>query len=81
MFQIFRTFGVEVLKSNLKISFTKSSGPGGQHVNKTSSKADVRFLIDTAHWMTPEVRHRLKTLYAHYINKEGELVVQSQSKG
>ncbi len=30
----------------LDISYCRSSGPGGQHVNKTSSKAVIRIKID-----------------------------------
>lgn len=80
MLRLLRAFSIEIPKNQLKISFSKSSGPGGQHVNKTNSKADVRFVVDCAEWISPEARSRLKSMFPHYINKEGEFVIQSQSK-
>ena len=78
--RLFRAFTIKVPKDKLVITFSKSSGPGGQHVNKTNSKVDARFNVDCAEWITPEARARLKSLFAHHINKDGELIVQSQSK-
>jgi peptidyl-tRNA hydrolase ICT1 len=75
-----RFFSATVTRDKLIINFSRSQGPGGQNVNKVNSKADVRFHVDSADWISPEVRERLKTSYAHFINKEGELIVQSQSK-
>ena len=61
----------------LDIRYVRSSGPGGQNVNKVSTKADVRFNIDAADWLPPVVKQRLKLQQAHRVNAEGELVIQA----
>jgi ribosome-associated protein len=39
--------------------FTTSGGPGGQHANKTSTKAEVRFDIERSPSLGPRQRERL----------------------
>lgn len=45
----------DVPKSSYQVSYARSSGPGGQHVNKTNSKAVVRFDVFRARgvWLPP----------------------------
>ncbi|XP_048101365.1 peptidyl-tRNA hydrolase ICT1, mitochondrial isoform X6 [Alosa alosa] len=50
---------VDIPIDRLKISYSRSSGPGGQHVNKVNSKAEVRFHVQTADWISAEVRTEL----------------------
>lgn len=45
----------DVPKEELDVSYARSSGPGGQHVNKTNSKAVVRIDIHKAKWLPPFV--------------------------
>lgn len=45
----------DVPKEELDISYARSSGPGGQHVNKTNSKAVVRIDVHKAKWLPPFV--------------------------
>merc|ERR1719234_2105781 len=40
----------------LSITYSGSAGPGGQNVNKTSTKVDIRFHMESATWLTPEVK-------------------------
>ena len=61
----------------LTIRFSRSGGPGGQNVNKVSSKAEVRFVLDEADWILPEVRARLRELFPTRITGAGELLVVS----
>lgn len=55
----------------LQITFARSSGAGGQNVNKLNTKVEIRFHLDSATWLPLEVRDRLKTNEANRINKEG----------
>jgi len=57
---------------------SKSSGPGGQHVNKTESKVAVYFDIDASD-LKEEQKQRLKEKYANKINTEGEFFLQSMA--
>lgn len=47
----------DVPKTSYEVSYARSSGPGGQHVNKTNSKAVVRFDLHRAKavWLPPFV--------------------------
>eukprot|EP01036_Dinobryon_divergens_P050807 gene50807-68020_t len=35
-------------------NFARSSGPGGQNVNKLNTKAEIRFNVSTADWIPDE---------------------------
>ena len=62
----------------LHFEAARSSGPGGQNVNKVSTKVVLRWSLDATRSLPPEVLARLRALYAHRITREGELVLQSQ---
>jgi len=61
-----------------EISFARSSGPGGQNVNKVSSKAVLRWAVVASPALPDVVRRRLFTLQRRRINAEGLLLVTSQ---
>jgi len=58
--------------------FARSSGPGGQHVNRTSSKAVLRFRPATCPGLPEPVRQRLLARERSRLTAEGELVIASQ---
>ncbi|KAM9817193.1 large ribosomal subunit protein mL62 [Neosynchiropus ocellatus] len=62
----------------LKTSYSRSSGPGGQHVNKVNTKAEVRFHVLTADWIPEDVRQKITEKNKNIINKAGELLVTSE---
>lgn len=66
-------------KDKLELRFSRSSGPGGQNVNKVNTKVEVRFNVDTAEWLAPQVKEKLKELQQNSINSEGDLIVTSQA--
>lgn len=47
------------ITSEVKFSYTKSSGPGGQHVNKTNSKVIVQWAYLLSEALTPEQKDLL----------------------
>ena len=58
--------------------FARSGGPGGQHVNKTSSKATLRFDVIGSRSLPDEVRGRLLAQCGGRLTRSGELVISSQ---
>ncbi|KAM7382134.1 hypothetical protein PAMA_012820 [Pampus argenteus] len=69
---------VHVPVDRLTVSYSRSSGPGGQHVNKASTKAEVRFHVQTADWIPEDVRQKILEKNKSRINKAGELLVTSE---
>ncbi|KAJ3071281.1 hypothetical protein HDU98_005591 [Podochytrium sp. JEL0797] len=61
----------------LTIQYSRSSGPGGQNVNKVNTKAEVRFAVDQAAWIPYTARASLVELNENRINKKGELIFAS----
>ncbi|KAI9205098.1 uncharacterized protein BJ171DRAFT_567722 [Polychytrium aggregatum] len=61
----------------LYISFVKASGPGGQNVNKISSKADLRIDLEEIDWLPPGVVAKLKEQNINRLNKSGQMIFTS----
>jgi ribosome-associated protein len=58
--------------------FARSSGPGGQHVNRTSSKAMLHFDVAGCPGLPDDVRRRLCRRLGPRITATGQLVIVSQ---
>ena len=65
-------------RERLTFTFSRSSGAGGQNVNKVNTKAEVRFVLADASWMDADVRERFAEQCAACVNAEGEVFVTSQ---
>lgn len=63
-------------EDDIKISFARSSGPGGQNVNKVNSKVTLRWSPGNSR-IDPGWRRRFETRYGNRINRDGELVLHS----
>ncbi|MCI0334076.1 MAG: aminoacyl-tRNA hydrolase [Planctomycetes bacterium] len=65
-------------RRELRFTFVRSSGPGGQNVNKVASKAVLRWSVTSSASIPEDVRGRLLARAARQINDRGELVLTSQ---
>ncbi len=60
----------------LTISYTSSRGPGGQNVNKRSTRAELRVAIDALP-LDPFALDRLRTLLGRRLTDDGQIVITS----
>jgi len=58
--------------------FARSAGPGGQHVNRTSTKAMLRFDVRRSPHLPEDVRQRLLAAVARRLTADGMLLITSQ---
>ncbi len=68
---------VEVPAGELEISYVRSSGPGGQNVNKTSTKAVVRWNVRASAALRDDVRARFLARFASRVTAAGDILVTS----
>jgi ribosome-associated protein len=67
--------GVTVAAAALTFSTARSSGPGGQNVNKTESKVEVRLAISAIIGLSWKAQERLVMLAGSRLTLEGDLVL------
>ncbi len=68
---------IVVEADELRWSFARSSGPGGQNVNKRETKAVLRWRPGASPDLPPDVLRRLESLAAGRWTLEGEIVIAS----
>ncbi len=67
------------LLSEIKLSFIRSPGPGGQNVNKVATGVLLRFNVLESAILSDEIRARLLKLIGNKITAEGELLIKAVS--
>ena len=71
--------GVAIGADELAFRFTRSGGPGGQHVNKASTQAELSFDLAGSPSLTDEQKQRIAAALPSYVSREGILRVTCQS--
>lgn len=69
---------LEVPESEISFTTSRSSGPGGQNVNKVSTRVTLLFDVDGSPSLSPQQRELLRLHLAGRINRDGVLRVVSQ---
>ena len=69
---------VVIPAADLSWTAVRSSGPGGQNVNKVATKVLLRFDLQGSHSLSPAVKARLRALAHGRIDAEGSLRIVSQ---
>ncbi|TXI05830.1 MAG: aminoacyl-tRNA hydrolase [Pseudorhodobacter sp.] len=70
------TESLHIADWELSESFVRSSGPGGQNVNKVSTAVELRFEAERSPHLAPAVKARLKKIAGRKWTLEGAIVLQ-----
>lgn len=62
----------------LEWAAVRASGPGGQNVNKVSSKVELRFDFELSEVLSGAAKTRLRALAQHRLDAEGRILIVSQ---
>lgn len=70
----------KIPEKELMFSASRSSGPGGQNVNKVSTRIELRFRIDESQGLTSDEKRRIKEKLKNRISSDGELIIVCQTE-
>ena len=70
--------GIAIPLTEFEFTFMRSSGPGGQNVNKVNSKARLRWPVAASPSLDEAVKRRFLAKNARRLTSEGELILTSQ---
>jgi ribosome-associated protein len=75
-----RIISSELFTSEFEFSASRSSGPGGQNVNKVNTKMTLRWNIKDSALITPEEKELLLQKLSSRLTTEGVLLLTAQEK-
>ncbi len=65
-------------RTEITEKFSRSSGAGGQNINRVSTKAEARWNVGKSKAFSLEEKEKIRQVLANKINAKGELVIVSQ---
>lgn len=66
----------EIIKIELQYKAVRSSGAGGQNVNKVSTKVQIQFFVEQSNGLTADEKATLTAKLANRITKDGFIMVE-----
>ena len=72
------TPSIKIDENEIQLDFIRSSGPGGQNVNKVASAVQLRFDVRNSPSLEPEVKERLIKLAGSRMTDDGVLIIEAK---
>lgn len=69
---------LELLNNELILSYIRSSGPGGQNVNKVATAVQLRLDVRNSPTLPEEIKERLIKLAGRRVTEDGILVIEAR---
>lgn len=72
------TSTISIPDREVRFEYVRSSGPGGQNVNKVATAVQLRFDIGKSSALPPDVRQRLRRLAGKRVTEQGVLIIDAR---
>jgi len=70
---------VAIPQDEIELSFSTSSGPGGQHANRSATRVDLQWNIERSRVLGPRQKERVRARLRHRIDSAGNLRLSSDT--
>ena len=72
--------GIWTDREQLRFGFSRSSGPGGQNVNKVNTKTELRVSVSALHGMNDRALARLRDLAGRKLTADGDILLTADKE-
>jgi ribosome-associated protein len=71
--------GIRVTEDNVRLQYARSSGPGGQNVNKVNTKTELWIPVAALIGLSDSARERLTKMAGHRLTQSGEIHIAADN--
>lgn len=69
---------IKIPDTEIEFTFSRSSGAGGQNINKVNSKATLSWPMNISHAVSDSIKLRFRAKFSRFVTNEGIVVITSQ---